>query len=223
MYQPSHFVETRAEVLRSFIHEHPLGMLVTLNAAGELQANALPFLLEPGPTPAGTLRGHVARANALWRETNSEVEALVVFQGAQGYISPAWYPAKAEHGKVVPTWNYVVVQARGRLRAIDDAAWLRDFVGRLTDRFEAERTAAAAVPPAWKIGDAPEGFLQTMLGAIVGIEIELGSLVGKYKLSQNRGAADRQGALAGVQALAEARGDAATQALHDAMAAIGKT
>jgi transcriptional regulator len=223
MYQPSHFVETRAEVLRSFIREHPLGMLVTLNAAGELQANALPFLLEPGPTPAGTLRGHVARANALWRETNSEVEALVVFQGAQGYISPAWYPAKAEHGKVVPTWNYVVVQARGRLRAIDDAAWLRDFVGRLTDRFEAERTAAAAVPPAWKIGDAPEDFLQTMLGAIVGIEIELGSLVGKYKLSQNRGAADRQGALAGVQALAEARGDAATQALHDAMAAIGKT
>jgi transcriptional regulator len=218
MYQPSHFAETRAEVLRSFVREHPLGTLVTLNRDGALQANALPFLLGPGPTPAGTLRGHVARANALWHETNTEVEALVVFQGAQGYISPAWYPGKAEHGKVVPTWNYVLVQARGRLRAIDDAAWLRDFVGRLTDRFEAERTAAVATPPPWRVEDAPADFTATMLGAIVGIEIELSALVGKYKLSQTRGAADREGALAGVRALAEARDDAATLALADAMA-----
>jgi transcriptional regulator len=216
MYQPSHFVETRLAELRGFVHAHPLATLVTRDRAGALQADLLPLLLEPGPTPSGTLRGHVARANPLWRETDQKVEALAVFHGTQGYISPAWYASKAEHGKVVPTWNYLLVQARGRLRAIEDRAWLHALVGRLTERFEGERAAKAA-PAAWRVEDAPGGFVDTMLGAIVGIEIELTSLVGKFKLSQNRSAADRAGVLAGLHALAQADADVAPSAL--AMAA----
>jgi transcriptional regulator len=222
MYQPPHFREDDLAVQHALIKAHPLGLLVTFGSDG-LEANPIPFVLEASASSLGTLKAHLSRANPQWRNFDPAQEALVVFQGPETYITPSWYAAKREHGKVVPTWNYVVVQARGRLRAIDDTAWLRAFVGRLTERFEAERTAATAVPPAWRVGDAPEDFLQTMLGAIVGIEIELGTLIGKYKLSQNRGAADRQGALAGVQALAEARGDAATQALYAAMAAAGKT
>ena len=139
------------------------------------------------------MRGHVARANALWRETSSEVDALVVFQGAQGYISPAWYPSKAEHGKVVPTWNYVMVQARGKLRVVDDPAWLLTLVTRLTERHEAARSAP------WAVSDAPADFVQTMLRAIVGVELELTSLTGKWKVTQNRSAADREGVVAGLQ------------------------
>jgi len=131
MYLPSHFEETRAETLHALIRSHPLGTLITQDRSGALQADPIPFILDAGPQDVGTLRGHVARANPLWRETREDVDALVVFQGAQGYISPSWYPAKAEHGKVVPTWNYIVVQARGRLRAIDDREWLRAFVTRL--------------------------------------------------------------------------------------------
>ena len=213
MYQPSHFAETRLDALHAFVGAQPLGTLITQDGTGALQADLLPFLLEPGPTPAGTLRGHVARANPVWREARGEVEALVVFHGAQGYVSPAWYPAKAEHGKVVPTWNYALVQARGRLRAVEDAAWLRALVGRLTAHFESRRVALAPTPPAWAVDDAPADYVETMLRAIVGIEIELSSLVGKLKLSQNRGAADRDGAEAGLRA----QGDAASLALADAM------
>jgi transcriptional regulator len=196
MYLPAHFEETRTEVLHALIRSHPLGTLVTLDAGGALQANPIPFLIEPGPLGHGALRGHVARANALWRETRAEVEALVVFQGAQSYVSPGWYPSKAEHGKVVPTFNYVVVQARGRLRAVDDAAWVRALVARLTQRFEADRAAP------WAIADAPAEYIETMLRAIVGIEIELTALVGKWKVSQNRNEADREGVVAGLKALA---------------------
>ena len=180
MYLPAHFKETRSDVLHTLIRGHPLGTLVTLNAAGELQANPIPFLIDPGPQAHGTLRSHVARANPLWRETRTEVDALVVFQGAQSYVSPGWYPSKAEHGKVVPTWNYIVVQARGRLRAVEDAEWLHALVSRLTERHEAPR----AQP--WGVGDAPPDYIATMLRAIVGIEIEITDLVGKWKVSQNR-------------------------------------
>ncbi len=196
MYLPGHFEEARTEVLHTLIRSHPLGTLATLNVAGELQANPIPFLIEPGLQAHGTLRGHVARANPLWRETRADVDALVVFQGAQSYISPGWYPTKAEHGKVVPTWNYIVVQARGRLRAIEDAAWVRALVTRLTTRFESSQ----AKP--WGIGDAPADYIETMLRAIVGIEIEVTALVGKWKVSQNRSAADREGVAAGLTALA---------------------
>ena len=207
MYLPAHFEETRIDVLHALIHSHPLGTLITLDAGGALQANPIPFLVEPGPLAQGTLRGHVSRANPLWRETRGDLDALVVFQGAQSYISPGWYPAKAEHGKVVPTWNYVVVQARGRLRAIDDEAWVRALVARLTDRFEASRRTP------WAVTDAPADYLATMLRAIVGIEIELGSLVGKWKVSQNRSAADREGVAAGLAALATQGNDAQATAM----------
>jgi transcriptional regulator len=203
MYLPAHFEEARNEVLHAAMRQHPLATLVTQDAAGALQADAIPFLVEPGPLALGTLRGHVARANPLWRETRGDV--LVVFQGAQSYVSPGWYPAKLEHGKVVPTWNYIVVQARGRLRAIEDAAWLHALVSRLTDRFEATR------PAPWGVGDAPADYIATMLGAIVGIEIEIEALIGKWKVSQNRNAADRAGVAAGLAAL-EGDADAAAMA-----------
>jgi len=198
MYLPTHFAEQRPEVLHKLIEDHPLGLLITLNDAG-LQANPVPFFLDADPAGGpGILRAHVARANPLWRETRSDVETLVVFQGAQAYISPNWYPAKAEHGKVVPTWNYVTVQARGTLRAIDDAQWLRAFVSRLTQHHEATQ----AKP--WAVTDAPPDYIDSMLRAIVGIEIVLSSLAGKWKVSQNRGVADRTGVARGLREREEA-------------------
>jgi len=193
MYLPAHFAESRPQVLRDFIAAQPLGLLVTQNRAGGIDANSVPFFLDAGDEASpGVLRAHVARANPLWKEARDDVDALVVFQGPQGYVSPAWYPSKAEHGKVVPTWNYVMVQARGKLRAIDDADWLRGFVTRLTERHEGGRDAP------WAVSDAPADYVATMLRAIVGIEITLTSLTGKWKVSQNRPAADRAGVVAGL-------------------------
>jgi len=193
MYLPSHFAESRPQVLRDFIASHPFGLLVTQNRAGGIDANSIPFFLDAADeATTGVLRAHVARANLLWKDARDDVDALVVFQGPHGYVSPAWYPSKAEHGKVVPTWNYVMVQARGRLRAIDDKAWLRAFVTRLTDHHEAGR------PAPWAVSDAPADFIEATLGAIVGLEIELSSLVGKWKVSQNRAAADRAGVVDGL-------------------------
>ena len=197
MYLPPHFEERRPEVLHELVRTHPLGLLVTLNEAAQLQANALPFVLDADPAdPAGgrhILRSHVARANPVWREVRGNVEALVVFQGPQAYVSPSFYPSKAEHGKVVPTWNYCVVQARGTLRAVDDVAWVRAFVTRLTGLHESKR----AKP--WAVSDAPIDYIETILGAIVGIEIVLTSLTGKWKVSQNRSAADRAGVVQGLR------------------------
>ena len=216
MYQPAHFAETRNEVLHAFIAEHPLGTLITLNTGGELQANPIPFFIDATPEGPGILRGHVARANPVWRETRDDTAALVVFAGPHSYISPSWYPSKGATGKVVPTWNYVVVQARGRLRAIDDATWLRAFVERLTKRFESPR----AVP--WHVSDAPADYIDTMLRAIVGIEIELTALIGKWKVSQNRGAADREGVVAGLHEIAERNGDAQAAAMAALVASAGR-
>ena len=193
MYLPAHFEETRPEVLHALVHDHPLGLLVTRDAAGELAANSVPCILDADPAGGpGILRAHVARANPLWRAARGDVDTLVVFQGEQAYISPAFYPSKAEHGKVVPTWNYVMVQARGRLRAVEDTDWLRAFVTRLTERHEAPR----AQP--WAVSDAPADYIATMLRAIVGIEIVLSSLTGKWKVSQNRSAPDREGVARGL-------------------------
>jgi transcriptional regulator len=193
MYLPSHFEEKRPEVLGEMLRAHPLGLLVTQDATGDMAANAIPFLLDADPAGGpGILRAHVARANPLWREARGDIDSLVVFQGPQAYISPSFYPSKAEHGKVVPTWNYVMVQARGKLRAIDDADWLRTFVTRLTERHETPR----ADP--WAVSDAPADYITTMLRAIVGIEIALTSLSGKWKVSQNRSAADREGVARGL-------------------------
>jgi len=192
MYLPSHFKETRVEVLHRLIHDHPLGALVTFGADG-LNANHVPFEVDPDPAPFGILRAHVARANPVWREFSKEVEPLVIFQGAQIYVTPSWYQTKKDTGKVVPTFNYIVVHAYGTMRVIEDSAWLREFVGGLTDRFEAPR----AQP--WAVTDAPEDFVTMQLRAIVGIEIQLTRLIGKWKTSQNRPAADQEGVVAGLR------------------------
>ena len=184
MYLPRHFEQNDPAVLAAAMHEHALATLVVATPAGPT-ADLIPLEYHPQIGPHGTLRGHVARANPLWRHVGAAV--LAVFQGPQAYVSPNWYPSKREHGKVVPTWNYTMVQARGTLRAVDDAPWVRALVGRLTEWHE-----AAQVAP-WAVEDAPDDYVQQMLGAIVGIEIELTSLVGKWKVSQNRSAADRAG------------------------------
>lgn len=197
MYTPAHFDETRPELLHQLVRDHPLGLLITQGANG-LDANPIPFLLDAEAGGHGVLRAHVARANPVWREARTDVETLVVFQGPQAYITPNWYPAKAETGKVVPTWNYITVQARGKLMVRDDAAWVHALVTRLTQRHEATQ------PRPWAVGDAPADYIETMLRAIVGIEIELTRLVGKWKISQNRGEADRLGVAAGLDADAKA-------------------
>ena len=201
MYLPSHFEESRAEVLHQLMRTHPLGLLVTQStphAEGEpapIEANALPFHLDAARGPHGTLVAHVARANPVWREARTDAEVLVVFQGPQAYISPGWYATKAETGKVVPTWNYVLVEARGRLIVRDDAAWVHALVSTLTDLHEAAR------PAPWKVTDAPADYIAVTQRAIVGIEVELSSLHGKWKVSQNRSAADRAGVVQGLTAI----------------------
>jgi transcriptional regulator len=192
MYLPSHFEETRVDIQHQLIRSHPLGALVTFGSGG-LNANHVPFEIDPDPAPLGTLRAHVARANPVWREFSKEVEPLVIFQGPQAYVTPSWYQTKKETGKVVPTFNYIVVHAYGAMRVIEDAGWLRKFVGGLTDRFEASR------PQPWAVTDAPEDFIAMQLRAIVGIEIRLTRLVGKWKTSQNRPVLDQQGVAAGLR------------------------
>jgi transcriptional regulator len=167
---------------------------VTLGAAG-IAANHIPLLLDPAAGEFGTLRGHVARANPVWRDLVAGVETVAIFQGAPGYISPNWYPGKAEHGKAVPTWNYCVVHAHGSLRVIDDVAWVRRMVDELTTRHEAEFAAP------WSIGDAPADYIDNMLKAIVGIELPISRLLGKWKVSQNQPAENRAGVVRGLQEL----------------------
>jgi transcriptional regulator len=190
MYVPKHFEETRVDVLHGHIRAHPLGAIVVMTEHG-LDANHIPFEVDPDPAPFGILRGHVARANPVWREA-AGAQALVIFQGPSTYISPAWYPTKQETAKVVPTWNYAVVHAHGTLRFIDDRAWLRAFVERLTDRHEAGR------PGPWKVSDAPADYVENMVGAIIGLELPIARLVGKWKVSQNRPAVDRDGVVSAL-------------------------
>jgi transcriptional regulator len=184
MYAPSHFDEADLDTLHALVAAHPLGTLVTHGAAG-LDADHIPFEIA-APTaeaPHGTLRAHVARANPLWRQQGAAV--LVVFQGPSAYVSPSLYAEKPASGKVVPTYNYAVVHAHGTLRAIEDPAWILALLERLTARHESPRAAP------WAVGDAPPDYLASMLKAIVGIEIPLERLQGKWKLSQNRPAVDQ--------------------------------
>lgn len=194
MYQPSHFEETRTEVLQALVASQPLCTLVTLSDEG-LVADQIPLLLRAGQGPHGTLVGHVARSNPLWRATRLETPVLAVFQGPQHYVSPSWYPSKQEHGKVVPTWNYVVVQARGVLRVHDDAAWVRALVTQLTHKQE------AASPQPWAVDDAPPDYLASMLKAIVGISLEVTQWSGKWKVSQNQPASNRAGVVHALNSL----------------------
>jgi len=211
MYVPKHHEETDLSVLHALIRAHPLGAWVTL-ADGELLANHVPFLLDAERGPYGTLVGHVARANPVWRAFSTQVDSVIVFQGAQTYITPSWYPSKHAHGQAVPTWNYAVVHARGRPRAIEDRDWLLQHVSGLTDEHE----AAQALP--WKVADAPKDYTQRLLGAIVGIEIPITRLIGKWKVSQNRPAADRAGVIAGLAQ----HGDATSQAMAELVRQYGK-
>jgi len=194
MYVPAHFAEQRLDVLHRLIHEHPLGTLVTLQPDG-LDACHIPFEIAPASAaaPHGTLRAHIARNNPLWRSATPAVDALIIFQGPQAYITPSWYAEKQASGKVVPTYNYATVHAYGPLRIIDDAAWLQALLERLTNRHEASR----AQP--WQIGDAPPDYIEKMLGAIIGIEIPLRRVIGSWKASQNRSDADRATIAAGLR------------------------
>lgn len=192
MYLPHHFREDRVEVLARLIETDPLGLLIR-SVEGRPFADSIPFLLD-GAAAGGRLLAHVARANPLVSEPGDGREVLVVFQGPQAYVSPSWYPSKAEHGRVVPTWNYVMVQVRGRSRLVDDAAFKRDVVERLTNRHEASRTEP------WSVGEAPAAFVDAQLRAIVGLEIEITSIEGKWKTSGNRSQPDRAGVAAGLAA-----------------------
>ena len=211
MYLPKHFEETRVDVLHALIRTHPLGALVVMTRNG-LDANHIPLEVDPDPAPFGTLRGHIARANPLWRESGGDAPALAIFQGPDTYVSPAWYATKQQTGKVVPTWNYAVVHAHGSVRFIDDRAWLRAFVHRLTDRHEAAR------PEPWKVTDAPADYIETQLGAIIGLEMPIARLVGKWKVSQNRPAQDRHGAVEGLSREGGESGAAMARLIRESVA-----
>jgi transcriptional regulator len=193
MYRPAHFREDRPELLEAFVAAHPLGALV-LATPGGLVANHIPMLLVRDAAGHAVLRGHVARANELWRVVAAGAPALVLFGGAQHYVTPSWYPSKRATGEVVPTWNYAVVHAHGPIRFIADRDWLLTLVGTLTDRNERQRIAP------WRVADAPAAYLERMLGAIVGFEIAVERLEGKFKASQNRTAEDRAGVATGLAA-----------------------
>jgi transcriptional regulator len=193
MYIPPHFAETRPEELTRIIRAYPLGVLVTQDEAG-LDANHIPFEFDPDAGAHGVLTAHVARANPVWQRCATGSSVMVIFRGAEGYISPSWYPTKHEAHRQVPTWNYEVVHAHGTLTVVDDERFVRGMVARLTRRHE----AAEATP--WKMSDSAPAFIDQLLGSIVGIEIAVTSLVGKRKLSQNKEVRDREGAAAKLDA-----------------------
>ncbi|SDV48723.1 FMN-binding negative transcriptional regulator [Chitinasiproducens palmae] len=192
MYVPTMFAEDRPEILHRLIRDNPLGVLVT-HGAGGLEANHLPFLLDERHDTGPLLLAHVARANPVWRELADGAEVMVIFRGAHGYISPSWYPSKHETHRHVPTWNYEVVHAHGRLRIRDDEKFLRGVLAKLT------RTHEASEARPWKMGDAPSDFLDTLIGQIVGIAVEVTRFEGKRKLSQNRDARDFSGVVGSLQ------------------------
>lgn len=197
MYVPKHHEESDISVLHALMRSHPLSTWVT-QGDGELLANHVPFLVDPACGEFGTLIGHVARANRVWQSFSKTVNSVVVFQGPQTYITPSWYPSKHAHGKAVPTWNYAVVHAHGLPRAIEDREWLLQHVNQLTNVHEAKQ----ALP--WKVADAPPEFTDKLLQSIVGIEIPITRLVGKWKVSQNRPEPDKLGVVAGLLAREDA-------------------
>lgn len=192
MYQPPHFREDRLDVQHALIATHSLGLLITAGPGG-LQANHVPFLVDTKVSERGTLRAHLARANPQLRELAAVTECLVVFQGPQHYISPSLYPTKRETGKVVPTWNYITVHAWGRPQVMDDAAWLRRQIDDLTTHNEEAR------PSTWKVSDAPDAFIAAQIKGIVGLEIPIARIEGKWKVSQNRAAIDQVGVVNGLR------------------------
>lgn len=196
MYIPASFRETRIKKLHELIVSHPLGLLIT-HGDGGIEASPVPFLLYADEGEYGVLRAHLARANPHGKLLAGNAECLVVFQGPEGYVTPSWYPSKAATAKAVPTWNYATVQVRGNVAVIEDAAWLRRQLDDLTQMHERPR------PQPWSVGDAPPAYLATQMKAIVGIEIPIARIEGKWKMSQNKDAADRDGVVAGMHAEAD--------------------
>lgn len=204
MYRPAYAGESRTEVMHGMIRRVGLGTLVVAGPEG-LTASHVPFLLIPDRGPFGVLQAHLARPNPLWRAATTETEALAVFLGPQAYISPSWYATKQATGKAVPTWDYAAVHAHGRLRAIEDRAWLLDHLTRLTDSQE------SAFPEPWRVDDAPPEFIDGLLKGIVGVELVVERLEGSWKMSQNRPAEDRAGVVGGLRA----RGDEESRAVAE--------
>jgi transcriptional regulator len=198
MYTPSAFKDEELASLHGLIEQTRLAILITHDENG-IQASHLPLLLSPEQGPFGTLYGHLAKANPQWRALQTRAEALVIFAGADAYVSPSFYPSKAEHGKVVPTWNYQAVHVHGRADVFTDPHRLLNLVSALTDRHESGRTQP------WAVADAPADYIDKMLGAIVGFALPISSLEGKRKLSQNRSAEDIAGVREGLVASADDR------------------
>lgn len=199
MYEPPHFRIEDREAAFAVIRRHPLGILISGGACG-LIANPVPFTLAKSGEGEDVLRAHLARPNGQWKALAEAPEALVVFQGVEHYVTPSWYETKRETGKVVPTWNYVHVQVKGRATIHEDPAFLADQIAALTDQHEGVR----AEP--WAVADAPDAFIQAQMRGIVGIEIAIETLTAKFKLSQNRNAADRAGVSAGLESEKDASG-----------------
>ncbi|MFT5136154.1 MAG: transcriptional regulator [Candidatus Azotimanducaceae bacterium] len=191
MYNLSPFKQEEDQQLKSFIAQYPLATLVSINSSG-LEANHIPLYFVEDEDAKPLLKGHIAKANPLWKEVADKSRVLMIFQGPQSYISPNWYPSKKEHGKVVPTWNYAVVHLRGEISFISDNAWKLDMLNTLTNKSERHQTAP------WKVADAPEGYIERQVAGIVGIEISLSSMQGKWKMSQNKSASDHQGVVDGL-------------------------
>jgi transcriptional regulator len=183
MYVPAAFKEERIEVLQDLIRAHPLGLLISTGPEGPM-ATPMPFYFVAGSGTLGSLEGHLARANTHWKTLHDQ-DVLVVFQGTNAYISPSWYQSKMEHGKVVPTWNYTMVQVRGLLTVIEDNDWLKRQITHLTNRQEGQR------PHPWALHDAPERFIHSQIKGIVGVGIAVRQIEGKWKVSQNRPIGDR--------------------------------
>jgi transcriptional regulator len=196
MHRPPAFREDRIEVMHALVRAHPLGVLVTAGEHG-LTANHLPFLIEETASGLGVLRAHLPRTNDQLDALRAGGEVLVIFQGPQAYVTPSWYPSKAEHGRVVPTWNYVTVHAWGGPRVVDDPDWIRSQVERLTASREVGR------PAPWAVADAPEDFIGAQIRGLVGLEIPITRIEGKWKASQNHAEADRRAVAAGLEAEGE--------------------
>lgn len=200
MYIPASFKESRIERLHDLIVNHPLGLLVT-NGDNDLEASPIPFLFYANEGKYGVLRAHLAKANPHWKSLAEHVECLVVFQGPEGYVTPSWYPSKAETHKAVPTWNYATVQVWGNASVTEDAAWLRRQLDDLTMLHEKSR------PQPWSVSDAPVDYIASQMKAIIGIEILIRRIDGKWKMSQNKDDADREGVIAGMRSDTDPHGN----------------
>ncbi len=210
LYTPRHFREDRTDVLHGAIRDFPMAQLVTFGETG-LESTPLPLLLDLADGGQGALLGHVARANPQWKTADRSVEALAIFSGPDSYISPGWYETKRQTGKVVPTWNYVTIQVRGRISFVEEPQELLEIVRRLTELHENGRDAP------WAVADAPADFIASQLRAIVGLRLEITEITGKWKMSQNRSEADRAGVIEGLRAEGAPAADAVAEFVAAAM------